>query len=164
MPACAHVDPTRSHPSEVTAALQNAERLCEARGERWTPPRRRVYELLVEGGVAMKAYDLLAGFAGFGQPTAKPATVYRALDFLTAHQLVHRIESLNAFLACRAGHASPAPTFLICGCCGRVEELHVGIDGSVANSAEARGFQIGRAVVEFHGVCAVCNGSADGQP
>jgi DNA-binding PadR family transcriptional regulator len=55
---------------------------CEAAGQRLTPPRRRVLEMLLKAGQPVKAYDLIAAF-GDGGPPAKPPTVYRALDFLS---------------------------------------------------------------------------------
>jgi Fur family zinc uptake transcriptional regulator len=157
MTACAHVHTAAADPTEVQAALRSAEQLCAEAGERWTPSRRRTYELLVEAGAPVKAYDLIASYAAKDEPVAKPATVYRALDFLTAHGLVHRIESLNAFLACRSDHAGHAATFLICDCCGRVEELRLGLHQPAAEAAEARGFKVGRAVLEVHGACARCS-------
>ena len=70
-----------------------------------------------------KAYDLISSYAHDGEPVAKPPTIYRALEFLTAQGLVHRIESMNAFLACGSNPHGRSTEFLICDCCGRVEEL-----------------------------------------
>ena len=56
-------------------------------------------ELVWQGHAAVKAYDLLAELDRQGG-AAKPPTVYRALDFLMAHGLVHRLESLNAYVGC----------------------------------------------------------------
>ena len=98
MSACTH---DHAHPkADVAAALAHAEALCGAQGHRWTEPRRRVLELLVEAGEPVKAYDLMASYGAEG---AKPATVYRALEFLEKVGLVHRIVSLSAFQAC-IGH------------------------------------------------------------
>lgn len=75
-------------------------------------PRRRTYELLLEAGCPVKAYDLISTYAQAGERLAKPPTIYRALDFLLAQGLVHRLESLNAFLACPledARHAGGVP-------------------------------------------------------
>ena len=103
----------------------------------------------------MKAYDLLSGYAAQGEPIAKPPTIYRALDFLLAHGLVHRIETLNAFVACTNDGAHSAE-FLICDCCGRVEELGLGVDQAAAAAAAGRGFRPTRVVLEVHGLCADC--------
>lgn len=65
-----------------------AEAICQRRGEQWTAPRRRTYELLLKAGGPVKAYDLISTFAQAGESLAKPPTIYRALDFLLAQGLV----------------------------------------------------------------------------
>lgn len=129
---------------------------CEARGEQWTPSRRQTYELLLQAGGAVKAYDLISTYAQAGERLAKPPTIYRALDFLLAAGLVHRIESINAFLARRADNANHAAGFLICDCCGRIEVLDLSADQMVSEAATARGFAVRRLVLEAHGTCADC--------
>jgi Fur family zinc uptake transcriptional regulator len=156
MSTCAHSHASTPNRTDVAAALEAAEQHCAAAGERWSPSRRRTYELLLRAGSPVKAYDLISSYAVEGEPVAKPPTVYRALDFLTEHGLVHRIESLNAFLACGADHHGHATEFLICDCCGRVEELDVGVDQAAFSAASARGFTPSRVVLEVHGACADC--------
>ncbi len=155
MTTCSHVHASSPTAQAIATALSVAEAKCIAQGERWTPPRRRTYELLLQAGAPVKAYDLLSDYAAEGEPPAKPPTIYRALDFLLAHDLVHRIESLNAFLACTADGAHFAE-FLICDCCGGVEELALGIGGPAAAAASHRGFTAVRTVLEVHGICAAC--------
>ena len=70
-----------------------------------------------------------------------PPTVYRALDFLLKHGLIHRIESMNAFVGC----ATPADThkgqFFICRACGNVAETHSeDISEAIEESATQAGF------------------------
>lgn len=156
MTACAHVPPPAPAAAEVAAALQAAERRCASAGERWTPSRRRTFELLLEAGAPVKAYDLIASYARKSEPLAKPPTIYRALDFLTGQGLVHRIDSLNAFLACQADHVGQAAGFLICDCCGRVEEFDAAVGPAALAAATARGFIPQRINVEVRGACAVC--------
>lgn len=156
MTACSHVPAPTPPAAAIATALSAAEAKCIAQGERWTASRRRTYELLLEAGAPVKAYDLLSGYAVEGAPAAKPPTIYRALDFLLTHGLVHRIESLNAFVACTADGAHSAE-FLICDCCGRVEELGLGVDRAAVVAAADRGFQPTRVVLEVHGLCADCH-------
>jgi Fur family zinc uptake transcriptional regulator len=139
----------------VGEALRLAEVRCDARGLRWTEPRRRTYELLVEAAVPLKAYDLISSFVG-GRGVAGPPTVYRALEFLISEGLVHRIESLNAYLACDGRHGHGSAEFLICECCGRVAELPNGLWAPVEAVAAEHGFRIDRIVVEAAGFCANC--------
>ena len=84
----------------LRSRLAAAEALCVRREQRLTAPRRRVLELLLQAGQPLKAYDLMAAFDPHAP--AKPPTVYRALEFLEREGFAHRIESLNAFVAC--GH------------------------------------------------------------
>lgn len=140
--------------SALAAELAEAERRCAAAEQRLTPPRRRVLELLLKAGQPVKAYDLIAAFGDNGVP-AKPPTVYRALDFLSQQGFAHRIESLNAYVACRRGEGGHAAAFLICDCCGATREI-----ASAANPIEALGEAAGYALtgvtIEAHGLCADC--------
>ena len=95
--------------STITA-LEAAEALCAKRGERLTPVRRRVLELVLTAPGPVKAYDLLEALKP-GSGTAKPPTVYRALDFLIGLGLVHKVEALNAAARSKSVMAPPsAPT------------------------------------------------------
>ena len=71
---------------------------------------------------AVGAYDIIERMAEHG-PRPAPITVYRALDFLLAHGLVHKIESRNAFVACSHSHEGQPAALLICETCGTVSEL-----------------------------------------
>ena len=134
--------------------LTRAEQRCEAAEQRLTPPRRRELELLLEAGQPVKAYDLIAAYGSDGAP-AKPPTVYRALEFLSGQGFAHRIESLNAYVACRRGEAGHAAAFLICDCCGATREI-----ASAANPiqalGEAAGYALTGVTIEAHGLCADC--------
>lgn len=146
------VPPTKS----PLAALMRAEARCLAAGERWTWPRRRTLELLLEAGRPMKAYDLVASYGPGRRPT-KPPTVYRALDFLIALGLVHKIETVNAFIACPRPDAAPhAANFLICDVCGRADEVDLGVTEPLAAIAQRLAFRLDQVVIEARGVCAAC--------
>jgi len=132
-----------------------AERRCGEIGERLTAPRRRVLELLLGSGQPVKAYDLMAGFGAKGE-TAKPPTVYRALEFLARTGLAHRIESLNAYMACRLGEARHAAGFLICDCCGATREIEPLGAEAVQHAARSSGYVLTAVTVEAHGLCAEC--------
>lgn len=154
--SCAHVSTPIPDGLAVAAALQAAEARCVAAGERWTPSRHRTYEMLLEAAAPVKAYDLVAAFGRQGEPLAKPPTIYRALEFLIVHSLAHRIESLNAFVACRGNHGIAGAEFLICECCGGVQERALGAGPVAIGAAGAQGFQPRRVMIEVHGACAEC--------
>ena len=120
-----------------------------------TPIRRRVLELLLATDAPAKAYDLLDQLGDEG--AAKPPTIYRALDFLLEMGLAHKIESLNAYVAC--GHASHrhSAVFLICDKCHGAEELHAEATSQALKAeTDAAGFKMSRAVVEVRGICRDC--------
>jgi Fur family zinc uptake transcriptional regulator len=142
--------------SPADARIARAERLCSARGVRLTPLRRRVLELVQSQREAVKAYDLLAMLSTM-ERAAKPPTVYRALDFLIEQGLVHRVDSLNAFVGCDHPDTPHAAHLLVCTRCGRVQELHsAAVDAAVDAAVAATGFAAHRARLEVHGLCARC--------
>jgi len=151
---------SHDHQHCVETALSQAEALCARRGSRLTDTRRRVLELIWEDHKAVKAYDLLDRLGKEGG-SAKPPTVYRALDFLIAEGLVHKIESLNAYIGCPHAGDDHVSQFLICDCCEAVSELHSAtLDDAIGNAAKDAGFRTVRQTIELHGVCAQCRQDA----
>lgn len=144
--------------ASASAALQRAEQICAARGVRLTPLRRRVLQLVQQKSGAVKAYDLLAQLSTEDH-AAKPPTVYRALDFLLAQGLIHRVDSLNAFVGCSHPDTPHAAHLLICRDCGRVEELHdATLEAALERALAASGWQQPQARLEVLGVCPQCAG------
>ncbi len=144
------------HKACVAQGLAEAEARCAAEGLRLTPVRRKVLELLLAEHRALGAYailDLLRD-AGFG---SQPPVAYRALDFLVAHGFVHKIERLNAFVACAHPGQAHAPAFMICRLCDAVAEAQSPpAKGALGVAARATGFRIEKTVVEAEGVCPSC--------
>ena len=137
--------------------LDRAGELCARRGARLTRLRRRVLELVWQGHAAVKAYDLLAELDRKERRGRSRPTVYRALDFLMAHGLVHRLESLNAYVGCPQPEAPHDGQFLICEACGQVSEFEApAIQSAIAMQAADLGFAVGQQTVEVHGVCRGC--------
>jgi Fur family zinc uptake transcriptional regulator len=132
------------------------EALCRTRRLRLTPRRRQVLEILISSHQPLGAYDILAELNRSGEgATIAPPIVYRALDYLLAEGLVHRIESRNAFIFCaRPGHRCAAQ-FLICRHCERVAELE-DTDEHLLAGADRLGFEVDHSVVEITGICAEC--------
>lgn len=145
--------------AEVARALDVVDSRLTAEGERMTPARLRVLELLLAAGEPVKAYDLIARFGTDGQP-AKPPTVYRALEFLEKKGLAHRIASISAYVACTSGGADHAAAFLICDCCGATEEVSASVAGGLDQAARATGYAIDRTTIEAHGRCPACRVAA----
>lgn len=142
------------------SAIDEARKLCKARQARFTPVRQRVLELLLATHEPMRAYDILEKLSieGFG---SQPPVVYRALDFLIEHGFAHKIECLNAYLACDNPGADHGAKFLICKGCNRVAEFDdQAIAQALGKVAEGSGFAIGRATLEVEGLCPDCKATS----
>lgn len=150
----------------MTQSPRTAERLdraahaCAAQGGRLTDIRRSVLALVIDAAGPIGAYALLDRLKA-ERANAAPVTVYRALQFLQHNGLIHKIERLNAFVACTEQgeqHAHEhAVQFLICRICGTVAEMEdAGIARAVSNAAGQSGFHPDRATVEVEGTCGRC--------
>ncbi len=123
------------------------------RGETW---KSKVLEILRRRSEPLSAYDILGELS---ETFAKvsPPTVYRALTNLKAEGHVHRLESMNAYIACQcAGHQHPA-VLSICDDCGAVEEkIAPELLLQISSIVEETGFSAQRHVIEVHGTCGSC--------
>ncbi|OSQ47594.1 helix-turn-helix domain-containing protein [Marivita geojedonensis] len=149
------------HSSCVHTAIETAEKRCAEEGLRFTPVRRKALEILLQEHRAIGAYEMLDRLrdAGFG---SQPPVAYRALDFLVDHGFAHKIEKLNAFIACAHPGATHSPAFMICRVCDSVAEAQSApTRGALGDAARAAGFQIERTVVEAEGICPACAEKAD---
>ena len=146
---------SHDHRGCIASAVDAVEAICAERGLRLTAPRRRVLEILLEEHRAMGAYEVLARIASEGLG-AHPPVADRALEFLVTHGFVHRIEGLNAFVACPCPQRRHRPAFMICRGCRAVAEADAPDSGALGSSAVALGFRIERTVVEVEGLCPAC--------
>jgi Fur family zinc uptake transcriptional regulator len=145
----------------ISDALQRAEALCEQRGVRLTPIRRRVLELVWDSHAPIGAYAILDQLK-INDRAAAPPTVYRALDFLLEQGLVHRLESLNAFIGCDHPEDRHISQFLICTQCRQaIEVADKRIVQAATACAEQQGFSLSRVTLEIEGICSRC--AADGR-
>lgn len=137
--------------------LAQAQQVCQKNGARLTKAREQVFLLLAKHEGAIGAYDLLDKLKK-SDSSAKPATIYRALDFLSKHGFVHKIESINAFVMCHHfGDCDHPVQLLICDECGHVEEIQSNnFDLALRTMADANGFSITHQIVEAHGHCKTC--------
>ena len=144
------------HESCIETALDRAASVCSDRGARLTEIRREVLELIWQGHEPVGAYHVLDALRR-RHPGAAPPTVYRALEFLIAHGLIHRIESLNAYVGCSRPEGPHASQFLICDRCGATAELDdAGIASAVSRRAGDLGFAVAQQTIEVRGHCPRC--------
>ena len=144
------------HGDCIEQALATAEKICRERGLRLTRIRRRVLELVWNSHKPVGAYDILEVLGRDGKRSAPP-TVYRALDFLIEADLVHRLDSLNAYVGCAHPHSAHTGQFLICRDCRSVAELDdKEISAVVDRKASELGFSAVRQMLEIQGLCPEC--------
>lgn len=144
------------HANCIDTAIAAAEAHCASNGLRFTPVRRKALEILLQEHRALGAYEMLDRLrvSGFG---SQPPVAYRALEFLVANGFAHKIERLNAFIACAHPGANHSPAFMICRMCDSVAEAQsTPTRGALGDAARATGFQIERTVVEAEGICPAC--------
>ena len=106
----------------------------------------------------MGAYDLQASLSQV--QLFAPPTIYRALDELIADRLVHKIASLNAFIACHCNHRNHhgRSAFTICDHCGDVNEISAPDIGTIVDACSRKsGFAVAGATIELHGLCEKCS-------
>ncbi|MDG4866807.1 transcriptional repressor [Guyparkeria sp. 1SP6A2] len=145
-----------NHHQCVEQALARAETLCHRANARLTPIRREVLREVWSSHEATKAYDLIERLSRHGEQV-KPPTVYRALDFLLEHGLIHRIESLNAFVGCDHPQHPHQAILLICNDCGDIrEEGSETVHAALATLASSVGFSPWSEVIELRGLCRDC--------
>lgn len=152
------------HSRCIEDALAAAAELCRQTNARLTPLRRRVLEIVWQSHKPLGAYAILDILAGEGH-RPMPPTVYRALDFLLAHGLVHRIPSLNAFIGCSEPGRHHDGQYLICRACGTVAELTAGGPAAdIARTARGHGFTVESVLIEAVGLCPACAAAGAGTP
>lgn len=144
------------HQDCIDTAIEAATRLCAERGMRFTKIRQHVLRLVWDGHQPVGAYTILEALKS-DYPRAAPPTVYRALDFLIELGLIHRIESLNAYVGCSHPEERHTGQFLICARCGTAAELDdPQIDDAVRRSAGEQGFLAQHQMIEVTGLCPDC--------
>lgn len=138
--------------------LDKAQAVCALRGGRLTAQREQVLGLAFDYHPnVVKAYQLLADMQAGGTNVAPP-TVYRALDFLVEHGLLHRVEALNGFVLCQhLDEQRHDSLMLVCEQCGQARELDMQACSCALNQAlSGQGFQLSSQTVVLTGVCQTC--------
>jgi len=143
--------------SQVKSLVNQAEQLCEQRQQRFTALRKRVLTLVCQAKQPPGAYQLLDLLQDDGR-SAAPPTIYRALDFLMAQGLIHRLASNNTYLACAHPQQDHEAVFLVCKHCGNTQEIHTsGITQSIQEKSDTYKFKVLHTSVEVSGLCQKCS-------
>jgi Fur family zinc uptake transcriptional regulator len=147
------------HDTCIQEALQNAKQICQVKGGVLTDIRRQVLELIWRNHHPVKAYDIIEKFkpSERTQGAAKPTTIYRALEFLLEKGLIHRVESLNAFIGCSNPLHVHELILLICKKCENVQERSAErVMESIKTELQQVHFMAHSKIIEIHGVCERC--------
>lgn len=146
-----------NHNQCIKTALDEATRICTQNNLRFTQLRQDVFLIILQSHQSCKAYDILNTLQK-QDPSAKPATVYRSLDFLLEHGLIHKIHSLNSYVTCSHPLKHARCSFLICHQCGQVEECcDEGVFEKIQKIGSKNNFTIQQTAVEIAGTCSSCN-------
>ena len=136
--------------------LKSYQTYCEEQSLRASKPREEVLRIIASADKPMTAYEILDEL-GKVIKSPKPPTVYRALESLSQHGFIHRIESLNSYIACDENHRHEGSQFMICDSCGHVDEIHLcSIPESLQKQAASKNFKTAYWNVELHGKCKTC--------
>lgn len=149
--------------AQIEGALDAAAARVTATGGRLTQPSRRVLELLLAAAAPAKAYDLVARYHPDPR-VAKPATVYRALQFLETSGLVRRLSTIKSYVACNPEWLALPAAFLLCDCCGSCRQIPSPAMAALSAAAAATGYAIERIALEAQGLCAACRPPQRGPP
>lgn len=129
-----------------------------------TTKQQHVFNALEQAGAPLSAYGLLDRLRERG--FSAPMQVYRALERLIEYGLVHRLESVNAYVSCNhPGSCEHGITaFAICERCGQADEfVTADLGPCLWRWARDNAFDVNRTTIELRGLCAACAGIAPPQ-
>ena len=122
-----------------------------------TRNQQLVFDALSDAKTPLSAYTLLDQLRSSG--FRAPLQVYRALEKLINNGQVHRLESLNSFVACQHSNCDQNKTiaFTICDTCDRVSEFtDAELSGLLQSISDNSHFKLENSVVELRGKCEDC--------
>src|ERR1700736_1332184 len=150
-----------SHGDHRHGWAAQVEQFCASKNLQLTPLRRQILAIVAEAPAPLGAYAIIEELSRAQRKAVAPPTVYRTLEFFLANGFLHKIESRNAYAPCaHLGHDHHG-ILLICGRCGRTDEIeNSGFDALLQATAAEAGFVTQRQVVEIEGLCERCGHEA----
>jgi Fur family transcriptional regulator, zinc uptake regulator len=156
----AQISEDQRNKERVKSSVEQAVNIFAEKNIRFTDLRRKVFEEIALTTASVGAYEVLDRLAKKGTRLA-PISIYRALDALLEAGVVHRLESKNAYFACRRPHqlrTGRRPMFLSCETCGTVSEVDgQDIFDAIDTAARSGKFEPRVKFVEVSGTCGDCS-------
>ncbi|GAB1256962.1 hypothetical protein NBRC116494_14640 [Aurantivibrio plasticivorans] len=148
--------------ASIKTILKSAEQTCSETGARLTAKRRNVLETLLRSRRALSPYEIADCYKEYFDDSLPVMSIYRMLDFLAEENLVHKLSSINKFIACShiaCDHTHDVPQFMICDSCEDVSEIGIKkeIIDAIRASLKQVDFTLGTPQLELHGVCKSCS-------
>ncbi len=156
-------EPSSAEEASLTETLARARQAFETKNLRFTDLREQVFTEIARTRGSIGAYDILDKLAARGTRLA-PISVYRSIDALMDAGVIHRLESKNAYFACRRHEhgGRGRPIFLSCEKCGGVSEVSAQpVFDLIKDLSEKAGFEPKVKFVEVTGTCKDCRGKTD---
>lgn len=146
------------HSTCIDSALLHAEQICQKQNARLTELRRDVLTLIWQTHKPIGAYALMDMLQeNTSRKKVAPPTVYRTIDFLITHGLIHKVHSLNAYFGCPNPLRKHYDALFICLVCGHTEEVpNNTIQQAINLSANKQRFAVEQQVLEITGRCKRC--------
>ena len=144
------------HNKCIEKAIKMVEKISKKKGLHFTPLRRSIFTLIWQNHLPLKAYDILTLFQK-EDPSAKPITIYRTLDFLLENGMIHKLESQNTYLGCNHPEEIHNCYFTICKKCKKVsEECQSNLLSNVYSNLIQQNFHVDHVTLEIQGICQNC--------
>lgn len=145
-----------NHKNCISTSISKLEQYSLENNKKITKIRRKVLEILLESHKALGAYEILEKLRYYGF-SSQPPIAYRALNYLQKIGFVHKIENLNAFIACTNPGKLHEPAFLICRKCKIVSEtIQSKSYDNLFSAAKNHSFSVENSILEVIGVCENC--------
>jgi Fur family zinc uptake transcriptional regulator len=147
--------------TNVDGVIHQAETYCNAKGARLTTKRKQVLRGLIESNKALSAYELIDFCHQHFGEKMPPMSIYRILEFLEHHHLVHKLNLANKYVACThisCDHPHAIPQFLICINCSKVKEVSINqaTISDLSETAKNAGYDLYTPQVELNCLCQSC--------
>ncbi len=141
--------------------VDSASHRCKDSGARLTVKREQILRVLINQKKPLSAYEIMDFYNQNSDSSMPPMSVYRILEFLAQHQLVHRLASQNKFVACshidqQCHHQ--VSQFLICQDCQSVEEITIPqpLIDEIGQRAQEVGYHLLGPQLELSCLCERC--------